>query len=1051
MNDQSFLIFKMKQVGSYPEFLKRFLPLGGRGGSLLIGDTEGMVPATGYYAYKLDWQNVHAAKRLKGQPRSHADDYAVMDDPFHYMDVMQEFFPQSKESVIVIGAEGKVQKRYDDVMQHSGGMGLVIIVAEAGPLRRLKSRSGHQRFGLYTEKTEGGEFGIGVWANGTGPDYVEKSIKDICYLPQRTLNLRTRSGLVTPNIRRKIIQCAYDDEEGRSSIPDIFLAKGKDTLRFRSKARTSLLVGEDFRQLQMRCHNSTPAALAIEKSLRTMMQSALQWPIVMTPRARSTIEKAVVEAERLVAPIMPPTDFELVAYADERDALKALPNPIQATTIKGYTPKITGRRSYKIDTGVYNFMEKFTRTKLQVDEVTKQSKTVTHNIERTGEDRMLRLVDDNKKVVRFCDRPKHVGNGVAEDMLWHIFERPHVQTVKEMYPDRYSRNKRVMALMEMMGEFTYYPGQRENYARVGCRDSALIAAEVGTGKTLGALTLVAMQSPRRTLIMAPQGTMRSPNGEEEDYDNAAQWVKEIRKYAPSEPVFQLFTLKDYEKIKKIHKGKLPDGIYISYPQAMYNNRCFDHLPSTWKNLPPREVEERFRKQLKGIVFKGSLDEWYHQGVGVTRESGVSCVAMPNLATRIGDVWDMVILDEAHLVSNLSTFITRNFIRTRAKYRYAMTATPIPNVVSDIFPVMGWLSVPDWFKGYRRNAQWPYAIGDFGSFSKVFMSQERDTTQERINRIMGKKNPRSVRASAIISSPARLLKLLKPTLAFIDKKSCNAKMVSCSVKDVRVPLGKQQAKLYESLLDPAQLPYRSALTRARVHNQVLRGICAHPKINTWNNNSIVTSDFNPKTATVLEVVANELRSGEQVLVSCARIGQTNELESRLRQAGVKTSRIDGTVSSSEHSVQANMFKRGETHVMLMGIRCAQGHDFNQCSRMIIASIEWGYGVLHQAEGRVYRLNSKKPVEVTVILNENTIEETIFDRVAQKQDAATICLHGQRVPHNIVQLDADDILAQHIVDWKATGGRIKAETACEAEWPNLRTSLMEGVKKMTAKKK
>ena len=89
---------------------------------------------------------------------------------------------------------------------------------------------------------------------------------------------------------------------------------------------------------------------------------------------------------------------------------------------------------------------------------------------------------------------------------------------------------------------------------------------------------------------------------------------------------------------------------------------------------------------------------------------------------------------------------------------------------------------------------------------------------------------------------------------------------------------------------------------------------------------------------------------------------------------------------------------------------------------------------------------KPVEVTVILNENTIEETIFDRVAQKQDAATICLHGQRVPHNIIQMDADDILAHHVVNWRAGNGSPKAETQCESEWPALKAALVKSVTKI-----
>ena len=142
----------------------------------------------------------------------------------------------------------------------------------------------------------------------------------------------------------------------------------------------------------------------------------------------------------------------------------------------------------------------------------------------------------------------------------------------------------------------------------------------------------------------------------------------------------------------------------------------------------------------------------------------------------------------------------------------------------------------------------------------------------------------------------------------------------------------------------------------------------------------------------------------------------------------------------HGADANRFKRGDARVMIMGIKCAQGHSFDQCPNLIVGSLEWSYGTLHQAKGRVWRLTSPKQVKVWVVLHENTIEELLFDRVATKQDSATLCLHGKRVPRDFKRMDADEVLVDHIVNYNAEDGEIRSETECESQWPELRKSLV-----------
>jgi predicted RNA methylase len=393
-----------------------------------------------------------------------------------------------------------------------------------------------------------------------------------------------------------------------------------------------------------------------------------------------------------------------------------------------------------------------------------------------------------------------------------------------------------------------------------------------------------------------------------------------------------------------------------------------------------------------------------------------------------------------LVSNckgLSANVTQMLIRLQPKYRYCLSATPVSNVVSDLFPIMGWLAVPDWYKGDRRNAAWPYAREDLARFNSTFLTQERDLTQEESNR---KKDPKNktpcVKDSPIISSPARLLKLIKPNLAFISKAECRADYIPPNIIDVRVPLGREQAVLYGHFTDRANISATNALVRARKQTAYLRNICADPAGFTHGGPKVL-SNFNPKVLAILELTRDILDRGEQVVIINSRIGLTSTIATKLAEAGVPLARIDSTMDAEQHSYQANLFKSGKARVLCMGIKCANAFSFDTCENLIIGSLEYAYGHFNQACGRIDRITNKVKKNIYVILHRNSLEEIMFDTVAIKGDAAALCLRGKRVPRGFKPVDGSEILANAIDRFDLSGS--KPESECEQKWPKLRNAI------------
>jgi hypothetical protein len=565
-----------------------------------------------------------------------------------------------------------------------------------------------------------------------------------------------------------------------------------------------------------------------------------------------------------------------------------------------------------------------------------------------------------------------------------------------------------------------------------------------TGKTLGAITLVALKAPQRALIIAPQGTTKGGPKDEDAIEDmqASQWITELRKFAPGLQVFELFGVEDYDRILSLNGGVLPHGVYVTYYEAMFSNGARESFN------PKGKFSDRNIAKLLGIPdpdpeHSVGTRHWT-TGIG-DEKNGIRCIVEPCLATRIGHLFDFVALDEAHKMCHLAANVTQMIVRLQPRYRYALTATPIPNLVPDIFPIMGWLCVPDWYRGGIRNAAWPYSREEAHRFGSTFLSQERDLTQEEINRAHDPSwRGKCEKASPIISAPARLLKLIKPTMAYISKEACNPNKPKVTVHDVRVQMGAQQAKLYGHYMNRANVPYDNPMVAAAVQVAILRDLCASPAASDWNRIPalVVRSNFNSKTAAILSLVRDILSRKEQVLIVCARVKQSDYLQRKLAEAGVPVARIDSSLPPQRHTEQANLFKSGVCPVMLMGIKCAQAHSFDQCTNEIVGSLEYTWGAYDQAGGRIDRVTSRQPMNIYCVLCKNSIEEIMFDIVATKGDAATICLQGRRVPRNYIPADLGDVLAKNFKEFKVTGQQ-PDELTVEAQWPELCKAIRAAV--------
>lgn len=467
------------------------------------------------------------------------------------------------------------------------------------------------------------------------------------------------------------------------------------------------------------------------------------------------------------------------------------------------------------------------------------------------------------------------------------------------------------------------------------------------------------------------------------------------------------------------------------------NKALETCPETWDDKQLAIQTGMKVPRVPVDVPEEKRARYWCSTVGMEK-NGIRCIISPCLSTLISHQFDFVALDECHSAANLQSAHTQMLIRMQPKHRFAFSGTPLPNIVSNMFALMGWLTTPGWFRSGVRSAAWPYAREELGIFENTFLTKERDFTQESMNDKATKDRARSKveKVSPVIASPARLLKLIHPTMAYISKQDCNPNYKPSKLVDIRVPLGAGQSKLYEHFLNRGNIPCKNPLIRARKQLAYLRNITADPAGFT-HGGPRVSSNFNPKTMAVMELAAQIARQGDPLIIISSRIGQTDTYHKLLIEAGMEVSRIDSTTGAANQSYEANRFKRHDTNIMLMGIKCAAAWSFSECRYMIIGSIEYSPGPLEQAKGRFDRVNSKFDDRTCYcVLNSSTIEEQMFDSVAVKDDAVQIILKGQRVPRQFKPVDMGEVLADSMLKFESSDqSKLIDESVLEAKWPAL----------------
>ena len=876
-------------------------------------------------------------------------------------------------------------------------------------------------------------------------------------------------------------------DQARNKQFNIWLnAEGKVETQLSVYEQHSVKVDKDLAEKLFTLNGRRPIELVMQRAQRQALLETVNGGIwKVHPELPTQIDDAIRQYNSVRAPLAPLSEIQRMGYLDEADMIvckQDLRDPLTRRVI------FREGQSYPLRSQSVKLQRMVNRP---------DSKGRECDFLLQGNELAIFIKDACGTEQCFMDARLMSAEGFAVEQIKpdhplqaipEIFEVPEVPSVADSNPEKFrfyqSELDRIVELSPSKQPLKGF--QRMDIASAALSDGLIGAWEPGLGKTrkgvLWPLLKVGCEDRRvfpkgRVLLVAPEN-LHNQMEEEARAVFGVSFIKlnSIAAYEHLRPLPPGFYIASFTQVASNGVAKMPDPHDFLFNGS---RECYAELAAmmTAYNVSFDDARNaKFEDELDGTKQYQPVDkvlrlckercEQYGEGVG-KEVAGIRCVYSPSLADVTRKAFDCVVFDEGTKLKGEDTLVGSGCRLLAPKYRMVLTATPIKNRLPDIF----WLA--QWASGGFEEAtpRWPYTMdpGEQERFASEFLVTERNLTKERHDAISKgrpaptlkelKKKQKRGSVTADVCNIHRLWKLLAPIVLRRTKRDIGEYMVPKVKRTIRVPMGEKQALTYKYHLsatyldrngNPVILPQLQALRScaAAPNSALLSPVlgtrmedddkCQIPDPDQYHRSA---SDYTPKMAAALNIIAECMERGEQVVLFSALHEPLDTLSGRLAQAGIPHDVLDGRSSPKTRGALSALFKKGLPHakpVLLCGINAmAEGNSWHHCNNAVLLAFDWAYNLYEQAINRVHRLNSYRPVNIYPIIAEGTIDRRLESLTGEKGDAAELVLDGQLLGEQIEEVNLAELLKFALAEFANVN--TVPEHRLEEEWDALRDRL------------
>ncbi len=484
-----------------------------------------------------------------------------------------------------------------------------------------------------------------------------------------------------------------------------------------------------------------------------------------------------------------------------------------------------------------------------------------------------------------------------------------------------------------------YPYQAKGAAFLSAARSALLADEMGVGKTVQAIAVMEQDDLYPALIVCPNSVKRV-------------WLTEFERWAPRRRVI---VAANGTRAAEEAAEEVANGIG-------------DVLVVNWEAL----------KSLTKLAGFGSI----------RLEGCTNCdpnsTNKPNRCQREDKIlntvrWAVVVADEAHRAKDPKSQQTRALwaIGSSAERRYALTGTPIANSAEDLWSVMRFVAPEE----YPSKWQWldRYAEQTPNMFSGgVDVQGLRKDRRDELDQFFLPRFLRRTKKEVLPDLPPKVYVRRDVTLAGKQKKAYD-----------------QLEREMIAQLDGGDVTATNALTGmlrlrqlASAYGQVTstiewKGSMDDPQALNESIEKQVTLAEPSSKLDELDLVLDEL--GDRQAVIFAESRQLLELaEARFTRDERTFGKVTGDVKPDQRAEYIERFQRGELQYMLVTTAAGgEGITLTAADTAIFLQRPWSAVQNAQAEDRLHRIGQEaSSVTYIDLVTTDTVEEKVFEALNRK---------------------------------------------------------------------
>jgi superfamily II DNA or RNA helicase len=324
-------------------------------------------------------------------------------------------------------------------------------------------------------------------------------------------------------------------------------------------------------------------------------------------------------------------------------------------------------------------------------------------------------------------------------------------------------------------------------------------------------------------------------------------------------------------------------------------------------------------------------------------------------------WDLIILDEAQRIKNWEAKTSRIIKCLRSPFALVLTGTPLENRLDDLYSVVEFIDDRRLGPAYR------------------FINRHRVATDT--GKVLGYKNLEALRQQ------------LKPVLLRRTRASVALELPPRTTEIVRVTPTDEQLQLHGAQMQVVQtITRKSFLTEM----DLLRLQKALLLARMSANSTFLVDKQPPGYSTKLERVGELLDTlcaepGRKLILFSEWTTMLDLVEPLLKRLKADFVRLDGSVPQKQRSRLVSRFHSdAKCRAFLTTNAGSTGLNLQAADTVINLELPWNPALLEQRIARAHRMGQKRPVQVYLMITENTIEENLLATLSAKHELAAAVL-------------------------------------------------------------